>query len=603
MMKTPDFRAVRMIKTIAPATLVFAMVACEPGGGGATEAEAKAATPATVATTTPAETPTTVATKPAPVETTPEVGPKRISKDALPDRRKTLPAAPSGLTTAPTTASKGPVTRPGINQVSAPLDITFDPPKLALGIMQPGVPKTGIIKMTNNGDAPIQIKKAVASCGCTTPNWPKTPIAPGETAEIEITLKPSTKQGLKLSKRVTLQMVSGAPQVLTVEGEVGLFVKMEPSFLDAGKQTEADQQSVSLVAVDKIPFTVISAEPDVVSGLGGEKKLSHELAIDWAAWETGGRRPTVKLITDHPNAPEMSVTVRRSIVRQKPLPPTPGAQPARPMGGRLVNSARAGDVDAVKLAIASGEAVGQTSAGGMSSLHWAAKEGNMEILTLLLDASADPNLANKAGKTSVAMAAESGQLGALEILVAKGGDIDHVDQIGGTPLLWAVALSKDSSTAKYLVDAGASVNVVDKSGMTPLIWAAGIGQPEAVAILVDNGAEIDVVEIHSKESAMMRAARIGNAGSLRILLDADGDMELKNMLGQTAAVIAAAQGRLEKVKMLGDAGADLSVRDLRGWTVLDHARSRTDSERTEVIEYLEGAVPDEVRNATPVVGG
>ena len=55
--------------------------------------------------------------------------------------------------------------------------------------------------------------------------------------------------------------------------------------------------------------------------------------------------------------------------------------------------------------------------------------------------------------------------------------------------------------------------------------------------------------------------------------------------------------------MLGDAGADLSVRDLRGWTVLDHARSRTDSERTEVIEYLEGAVPDEVRNATPVVGG
>jgi len=68
-------------------------------------------------------------------------------------------------------------------------------------------------------------------------------------------------------------------------------------------------------------------------------------------------------------------------------------------------------------------------------------------------------------------------------------------------------------------------------------------------------------------------------------------------------VIAAAQGRFEKVKMLGDAGADLSVRDLRGWTVLDHARARTDAERGAVIEYLEGAVPDEVRNATPVVGG
>jgi ankyrin repeat protein len=591
MMKTSDFPAVRMIKTIVPATLLFVMVACEQGDGGSAEVatnETKAAAPATPAT---------------PVQTTPQVGPKQISKDALPDKRKTLPAAPSGLSTGPTVASKGPATRPGMNDIAAPLDITFDPPKLALGIMQPGVPKTGIIKMTNNGDAPIQIKKAVASCGCTTPNWPRTPIAPGETADIEITLKPSTKQGLKLSKRVTLQMMNGDPQVLTVEGEVGLFVSMEPSFLDAGKQTESDQQMVQLVAVDKIPFTVVSADPNVLSGVGGEKKLSHDLAIDWEAWETGGRRPTVKLITDHPNAPELSVTVRRSIVRQKPLPPTPGAQPARPMGGRLVNSARAGDVDAVRLAIASGEAVGQTSTGGMSSLHWAAKEGNIEILGLLLDASADPNLPNKACKTSVAMAAESGQLEALELLVSRGGEIDHVDEIGGTPLLWAVALSKNPETARYLVDAGASVNVVDKSGMTPLIWAAGIGQPEAVSILVDNGAEIDAVEIHAKESALMRAARIGNAGNLRILLDADADMELKNMLGQTAAVIAAAQGRFEKVKMLGDAGADLSVRDLRGWTVLDHARARTDAERGAVIEYLEGAVPDEVRNATPVVGG
>lgn len=592
-MKTFDFRAVRLIKTIAPATLLLAMVACEQGDGGATGATAQ----------TEAKTTATATADATPVDTAPKVGPTKISKDALPEKRKTLPAAPTGLTTAPTTASKGPATRPGMSDIAAPLDITFDPPKLALGIMQPGVPKTGIIKMTNNGEAPIQIKKAVASCGCTTPNWPRTPIAPGETAEIEITLKPSTKQGLKLSKRVTLQMMNGAPQVLTVEGEVGLFVSMEPSYLDAGKQTESDQQMVKLVAVDKIPFTVVSADPNVLSGVGGEKKLSHDLAIDWEAWETGGRRPTVKLITDHPNAPELSVTVRRSIVRQKPMPPTPGAQPARPMGGRLVNSARAGDVDAVRLAIAAGEAVGQTSTGGMSSLHWAAKEGNIEILELLLEASADPNLPNKAGKTSVAMAAESGQLEALDLLVGKGGEIDHVDEIGGTPLLWAVALSKNPETARYLVDAGASVNVVDKSGMTPLIWAAGIGQPEAVAILVDNGAEVDAVEIHAKESALMRAARIGNAGNLRILLDADADMELRNMLGQTAAVIAAAQGRLEKVKMLGEAGADLSVRDLRGWTVLDHARARTDGERAAVIEYLEGAVPDEVRNATPVVGG
>ena len=44
--------------------------------------------------------------------------------------------------------------------------MSFDPPKLDLGIMQPGVPKTGTVKITNNGTEAIQIKKAVASCGC-----------------------------------------------------------------------------------------------------------------------------------------------------------------------------------------------------------------------------------------------------------------------------------------------------------------------------------------------------------------------------------------------------------------------------------------------------
>ena len=160
----------------------------------------------------------------------------------------------------------------------------------------------------------------------------------------------------------------------------------------------------------------------------------------------------------------------------------------------------------------------------------------------LVEGSANPNLPNKAGKTPVALAAESGQLEVLEFLVGKGGDIAHTDEIGGTPLLWAVALSKNPATAEYLVEQGASVNVVDKSGMTPLIWAAGIGQPESVALLVKNGADLDAVEIHAKETALMRAARIGNPASVRILLDADADTEIKNMLGQTAVMIAVRSG-------------------------------------------------------------
>src|SRR6185369_11255157 len=41
-------------------------------------------------------------------------------------------------------------------------------------------------KFTNTGSAPLIISDAKGSCGCTVPEWPKTPIKPGESAEIKV---------------------------------------------------------------------------------------------------------------------------------------------------------------------------------------------------------------------------------------------------------------------------------------------------------------------------------------------------------------------------------------------------------------------------------
>ena len=41
-------------------------------------------------------------------------------------------------------------------------------------------------RFTNTGKEPLIIEKAKGSCGCTVPNWPKDPIAPGESAVIKI---------------------------------------------------------------------------------------------------------------------------------------------------------------------------------------------------------------------------------------------------------------------------------------------------------------------------------------------------------------------------------------------------------------------------------
>ena len=43
-----------------------------------------------------------------------------------------------------------------------------------------------VFEFTNTGDAPLLIKNAKSSCGCTVPEWPKEPIAPGGNGKIKV---------------------------------------------------------------------------------------------------------------------------------------------------------------------------------------------------------------------------------------------------------------------------------------------------------------------------------------------------------------------------------------------------------------------------------
>ena len=60
-----------------------------------------------------------------------------------------------------------------------------------------------MIKIKNIHSEPIRITQAVPGCGCTTPVWPREPIAPGATADCEITMRPGDKGGITLNKKVT----------------------------------------------------------------------------------------------------------------------------------------------------------------------------------------------------------------------------------------------------------------------------------------------------------------------------------------------------------------------------------------------------------------
>ena len=74
--------------------------------------------------------------------------------------------------------------------------------------------------ITNSGKTDLVIVKAQGSCGCTVPTWPKEPIKPGATGEIDVKFNTSGKPG-RQSKTVTLttNTVKGK-ELLTVRGDV-----------------------------------------------------------------------------------------------------------------------------------------------------------------------------------------------------------------------------------------------------------------------------------------------------------------------------------------------------------------------------------------------
>lgn len=74
---------------------------------------------------------------------------------------------------------------------------------------------------TNTGNAPLVINQAVASCGCTVPEYTKSPVAPGQTGKITITYNGKGKFPGHFKKSITIRTNAATSMVrLYVEGDM-----------------------------------------------------------------------------------------------------------------------------------------------------------------------------------------------------------------------------------------------------------------------------------------------------------------------------------------------------------------------------------------------
>ncbi len=111
-----------------------------------------------------------------------------------------------------------------LNKVNAQIEngakIEFTKETHDYGTIKYGSDGTCTFEFKNTGNAPLIISNAKGSCGCTVPEWPKEPIAPGAKGVIKV--KYDTKRPGAINKSVTItsNAVNDPTKVIRIKGNV-----------------------------------------------------------------------------------------------------------------------------------------------------------------------------------------------------------------------------------------------------------------------------------------------------------------------------------------------------------------------------------------------
>jgi len=294
------------------------------------------------------------------------------------------------------------------------------------------------------------------------------------------------------------------------------------------------------------------------------KGTRGQTALMWAASQ---RHPeAVRVLLEH-GADVHARSETWSQVMAVPPHADPANQQDVPHGGNtaLLFAARVGDVESARLLIGAGSDLNAADAWGLTPTVLAAHSGFRELLDVLLDAGADPNLAG-AGFSALHLAILRRDEAMVRALLDHGAD-PNARLANWTPTRRA---SADWSIHPSLV------------GATPFWLAARLSQPAVMRLLADKGADPHFVH---------RVVYVGAAGSF----GSEQKEEATTTL-MAAAGMGGVRGlafvepdpsdvpglALEAVKLAVELGVDRNAVDLEGRTALEGSRYEA------VSEYLSG---------------
>ncbi len=177
----------------------------------------------------------------------------------------------------------------------------------------------------------------------------------------------------------------------------------------------------------------------------------------------------------------------------------------------------------------------------LTPLHLAAREGNLEIVRVLLEKGAPVNARSRpdGGETPLYLATRNGRTEVLGALLEAKADANLMVAVQGAkaPALYFAVVGGHVKIVELLLAAGADVNVLcEVKGVegTPLLFAAGQRQLAIARMLIDAKADVNFRKNINTPTALIDAARNGDSDMVLLLINAKADVNVR--LGTTPLI-------------------------------------------------------------------
>lgn len=202
-----------------------------------------------------------------------------------------------------------------------------------------------------------------------------------------------------------------------------------------------------------------------------------------------------------------------------------------------------------------------------------------EVVEVLLEAGADPDMPSPGGWTPMALATFNGDVETVRLLLAFGARADgralrDALQFGQPRILrlllengvrfpkpdslHAAAAMGDIDRVRELLEEWADPNAETVDGLKALSAAVGAGHVEIASVLIESGA--DLAQGYPYVRPIHAAVWAGDAAMVALLLDAGArpDDTFEGLEGITPLHLAADRGHANLVELLIDRGADVN---------------------------------------------